>query len=295
MCTIDPESRYFGLVVVELATRHHLAGDGRLDLVVAQHADLEFTRRRHRSLDHHLQVELEGEIDRRGELAGRLRLGNADARSEVRRFDEDRKTKRRLNGRDQARAIGAPFGRAEDAVLGDRQTARGERQLHERLVHAHRRCQDTGADIRDVGELEQPLNRAVLAERAMQHGKDDVEAKAGHSGAVVAFIGSSVDRDQRFIGRVGDEMRLAPGADRVRRRQPSLLDHVGCGEHRGRPVGQRPAPVLFDADGDRIVAGAIEVFEDRGGRRDRYFVLAGPAAEDDTNAELLHRVSLKQC
>ena len=39
----------------------------------------------------------------------------------------------------------------------------------------------------DVGELEQALHRAVLAERPVQHGKHDVEAEAGHPGAVVAF------------------------------------------------------------------------------------------------------------
>ena len=46
---------------------------------------------------------------------------------------------------------------------------------------------DARADIGDVGELEQPLNRAVFAVGPVQHGKNHVERQAG-------------DRRRRHVG-----------------------------------------------------------------------------------------------
>ena len=43
------------------------------------------------------------------------------------------------------------------------------------LVHADRGGEHAGADVADVGELEQALDRAVLAERAVQDREDDVD------------------------------------------------------------------------------------------------------------------------
>ena len=45
------------LVVVELARRHHLAGDRRLGLVVAEHRALDLARVRHAGLDDDLAIE----------------------------------------------------------------------------------------------------------------------------------------------------------------------------------------------------------------------------------------------
>src|SRR5919106_1205590 len=44
--------------------------------------------------------------------------------------------------------------------------------------------------------------------------------------------------------------------------EASVLDHVGCGNRRRRLLGERPPPVFFDADGNRFVAAAVEVFDD---------------------------------
>ena len=49
-------------------------------------------------------------------------------------------------------------------------------------------AEHAGADIRDVGELEQALNRPVLAVRAVQDGKHDVEAEARHGELIVASV-----------------------------------------------------------------------------------------------------------
>ena len=49
--------------------------------------------------------------------------------------------------------------------------------LHDRLVHADRRGEHAGADVGQVGQLEQPLDGAVLAVRAVQDREDDVERR----------------------------------------------------------------------------------------------------------------------
>ena len=50
-----------------------------------------------------------------------------------------------------------------------------------RFVHPGRRGQHPGPDVADVGELEETLDRAVLAERPVQQGEDDVDlAEAAH-------------------------------------------------------------------------------------------------------------------
>ena len=46
---------------------------------------------------------------------------------------------------------------------GDRHPARDERPLHHHLVHADRGAEHARADVRQVREFEQPLERAVLA------------------------------------------------------------------------------------------------------------------------------------
>ena len=60
------------------------------------------------------------------------------------------------------------FSRHRDAVVA-------EHRLEDVLVHAERRAEHAGADVRDAGELEQALHRPVLAERAVQHREDDVD------------------------------------------------------------------------------------------------------------------------
>ena len=97
----------------------------------------------------------------------------------------------------------------------------------------------------------------------------------------------SIEWSRRRDARPGATSR--PLADRARRLQPRLLDDVRrqiiVG---GRLVGQRPAAVLLDADRHRLVAGAIEVREDRRRRRERHFVLARSAAVDDADAKAFH-------
>ena len=65
--------------------------------------------------------------------------------------------------------------REHHAERADGQAVAREHQLHHVLVHADRGREHPGAHVPDVGQLEQALQRAVLAERAVQQREDDVD------------------------------------------------------------------------------------------------------------------------
>src|SRR5688572_16832684 len=95
----------------------------------------------------------------------------------------------------------------------------------------------------------------------MKHWEDDVEAGSSHRG-----------------GGLGWLQRLA---------RWRLTDRA-CRQHFRRPAAQHPAAALFDDDRHGVVPGAIQVFENGGGRDDRDLVLARTAAVDDADAEFFH-------
>ena len=59
----------------------------------------------------------------------------------------------------------------------DRQALGGEQLLGELLVHARRAGQHARPDVGHAGQLQQALDRAVLAVGAVQHREDDVDAR----------------------------------------------------------------------------------------------------------------------
>ena len=75
-----------------------------------------------------------------------------------------------------------PLGADEGDVRGLRQAGGGEELLHDVLVHGGGGAEDAGADVGDVGELEEALDGAVLAEGAVEDGEDDVDVLAEGSG-----------------------------------------------------------------------------------------------------------------
>ena len=109
----------------------------------------------------------EGELERRVEvLLGARTIDDADARPEPRRLDDDREAERALDRLAvprrtvRLRATGTPLSRMTD--------------LKRSLSIAERRGGHARADVGDAGELEEPLDGAVLAERPVQDGEDDV-------------------------------------------------------------------------------------------------------------------------
>ena len=177
-----------------------------------------------------------------------------------------------------------PFVAKHDEIFGLRQSSRRKHQLRDRLVHADRRCEHARADIGNVRELEQPLNRAVFAVGTMKHRKHHVEREAGDGRR-----GAALDRHDLLIARMRKQVRFAASASEpLRRIRAALLDDLGGRRRDGQPIGDDPAAVLFDPDGDRFVALLVEVLHDGGGRCDGDFVLTRTAAVDDAHAEFFH-------
>src|SRR5260370_31720023 len=69
-----------------------------------------------------------------------------------------------------------------------------EETLGNVLVHADGGAEYAGADKRQASQVEQTLNRAVFAEGAVHHGKDDVEALSA---------AAAVQLDERGVGGIG--------------------------------------------------------------------------------------------
>ena len=92
---LRPAVEVLRLVVVELARRDDLAGHRRLGLVVAEHGALDLARLGTAASTTDLAVEREGRLDRRRQRVRRLRLRDADARSEIGRLHEHRQPERR--------------------------------------------------------------------------------------------------------------------------------------------------------------------------------------------------------
>ena len=174
-----------------------------------------------------------------------------------------------------------------DEIVGLRQSSRRKHQLRDRLVHADRRRKHARADIGDVRKLEQPLDRAVFAVRAMKHREDDVERKAGD-----CRVGAALDRHDLLVARMRNQVGFAASASEpVRRVRAALLDDFGGRRRYRQPIGDDPAAVFFDPDGDRFVALLVEVLHDGCGRCDGNFVFARTAAVDDADAEFFHDAS----
>src|ERR1019366_7428693 len=149
---------------------------------------------------------------------------------------------------------------------------------------ADRRREHARADVRHVGELEQPLHGAVLAVRTVEHGKHDVDGAAGDDRV------RAIDRDERVAVRIGDRVRLGPFVERLRFRG---RDRLGGRLERRRARWQGPLPVLLNPDRDRLVARRVEILEDGRRRGERYFMLAGTAAVNHADAELFHSTKLR--
>ena len=181
----------------------------------------------------------------------------------------------------------------QDVVLHDRQPARGEQHLHHRLVHPDGCGEDAGADIGNVGELEQTLQGAVFSVGAVHDREDQVERQAGDD-RVTRVVGPAVvadpafNREHRLVTRVRDEMQFSCGARGAPGVEPDVLDRVaGRFQCRGA-LGEDPVAILLNPDGYRLVALAVEIGKDGGRRGERHRVLTRAAAVDDANAETSH-------
>ena len=107
------------------------------------------------------------------------------------------------------------------------------------------------------------MNRAVFAEGAVHHGKDDVNALAT-SATVQPYEGG--------VGGVGGH-------------HDPLAAFQDFRQHFLRARTDKPVAFLGDADGHGFVLIRVEATNDGGSGGERNFVLAGAATEEDTNAK----------
>src|SRR2546426_196028 len=271
-------------VVVELARVRDLAGQGGHGLVVPEHAHLDLAAG-DGAFDEDLPVVARRLVERPGQGARVADLADPDGRAEIRRLDEAGEAE---GVRDPARdALGRPppFVAGHHEVLDDGQAVGLEHRLHRRLVHPDRGGEHARADVGQVGELEEALDRAVLPVRAVEHDDDDVE---------VAHLGGEAP------GGLGPgEARRRGAVDGLGAVGQRLLDFAGAvvrGQRDARLGGERPqgiaahdpAPVAGDPDRHHGVAARLERRDDRGRGREGDLVLPRPAAEDDAHAQARH-------
>jgi hypothetical protein len=132
------------------------------------------------------------------------------------------------------------------------------------LVHANGGAQHTRAHKRHVGQLQQPLDRAVLAISAVEHWKNDVELRqsALRAGADQRALDLARHQRQRFAARARCEFR----SRRCRRAKHRCVAHV-------------PLARLVDADQGDVEFVAVDRVENIASRLQRYLVLHGFPAE----------------
>ncbi len=185
---------------------------------------------------------------RRLELRGFVDPRDPDARPEPRRLDEHRQS--------QCARTGEVHLPAHRRVAHLRDPDVGHQVLEQHLVHAQGRGEHAGADIRDVEGFEQPLERAVLAERAMQDWEHDVDARQPAS------------RRERELVAVGPPHPVASDLD-LDRLVPSLAQAL-ADRRRGRErhLVLRGAAAAEDSDAqgahvvvpvDVVVGGGVVV------------------------------------
>ncbi|MNV47400.1 hypothetical protein D3C71_1392680 [compost metagenome] len=163
-----------GRVIIVFAGRHDFTGNGGLRFVISQYADLQLAGV-DEFLDNHLGIVAEGGLYSLNETFLVRRFGDADARAQIRGLDEHWIAKLVLDVHDQVVALSFPRIRAEVAVFALIKTGIREQLLHDHFIHSGRGGQHSGANVRDIRHLEQPLNCAVLAVRSVEQREHDVD------------------------------------------------------------------------------------------------------------------------
>ena len=139
------------------------------------------------------------------------------------------------------------------------------------------RGEHPGADVADAGHLEQPLDGAVLAPRAVQQREDDVDLAEGL---------------RRLRRLVHDEVGGAPrrAARAIAARSPSTSGSLSgpvIRSRSGSPDSSTQRPSVAMPTGTTSYAVAVDGLRARCRRStQRDGVLAGAAAEDDGDAGL---------
>ncbi len=247
------------LVGVPLAVgQDDLAGgaDQGLGAPIAEYGELDLAGVE-ASLDHHLGVVAQGQVERRLELAQVPGPTDAHRRALVGGFDEQGEAFRLAQGRGSGpdpvsifdqRVDVDPRGHVDVVGAGLDVTLEGG------LVHAERRCEHSRTHIGDSKDLEQALERAVFSVWAVEQRE--------HAGAALE-------------------------------QSPEVGRGLTCIDDRleGQVALCRPGPKLAStgqADQHRFKALAVDGREDLCGAANRDLVLGGPTAVHQGEALLAH-------
>ena len=198
-----------------------------------------------------------------------------------------------MTARHGRRPIRGPVAAPDHDMLDDGKAARRKQGFHDGLIHSDCRCQDSRPDVRHVGQLQQALQRPVLAVGTVHDRKDDIDGHTGDEGALVlSTLGenlASLDRQECLLARSRDQVSFAAGSRGGCRLEMYLLpDDLGSRASRRGEIRDGPPPILVDANRDGFVACPVDVGNHgrRGGQR--HLVLAGSPAIDHPNAESFH-------
>jgi hypothetical protein len=131
------------------------------------------------------------------------------------------------------------------------------------FVHADSRAEHAGPNEGQAREVEQALNRAVLAVGPVHDREDHINALAA---------AAAVERNQGGIGGVGGHHHALP----------SLQDFR---EHFLSRAANEPVAFFGDADGHGFVLVRVQAANHRGSGGQRNFMFAGAAAKENANAK----------
>ena len=175
-------------------------------------------------------------------------------------------------------------------MLDDRQPGLGEKPLHHVLVHARRRAQHAGTDIGDPRQLEEPLDRPILAKGAVQNGKDHVQRLAAQRRMAVQSRRSAPSQCHLRFRR--HQRRLPLGqhscsrrSRRIARPQLRWFRSIGPLQQPLRRPRCQPVPGLVDTDGHYVKFIAINRLQYRSRREQRNLVLPAPSAKKNPDAQ----------
>ena len=240
-----------GFVVVELARRHDLAGHRGRRLIVAEHGALDLARVGTAASTTILRSKPPARSIAAASPAASLAFEMPTLDPRLAGFTNIGKPSAAIESARDRVAVRLPLVPQHHPVRAHRQAARREHQLHHRLVHADRGGEHAGADVRDVGELEQTLDRAVLAVRAVQHREDHVEVEAGDDRLPPdRACRTCADRSRGCVSSLGRATRWTSRPPRTGRAASSRACSITSAADIavGGAIGDRPAPLLVDAD-----------------------------------------------
>src|SRR5437660_11036841 len=143
-------------------------------MIVAEHYTFDSTPIAASFQQYH-SIVLKRVFKRRIQRCRRCHPIDPDRRAERIWFDKDRIFEF-VSDAAHARWIGSGVGLRQRKITNDRNSTFPQQSLLDVFVHPNRRAKDARTHVRDSRQFEQSLNSAILAECAVQHWKNQIEA-----------------------------------------------------------------------------------------------------------------------